>query len=75
VVRWNSRRVHRTLRVTPAMAAGLADDVWEIDELIALMPKPATRPWRSVKRAKAMADAPLAKTSPDTSDDDAVRRP
>ena len=51
------------------MAAGLADHVWEIDELIALMPKPDSRPWGSVKRAKAMADAPLATTTPDSSAD------
>lgn len=29
--------VHRTLRVTPAMAAGIADHVWEIEELVALL--------------------------------------
>lgn len=29
-------RVHQTLRVTPAMEAGLTDHVWEIEELIAL---------------------------------------
>jgi transposase-like protein/IS1 family transposase len=27
-------RVHQTLRVTPAMEAGIADHVWEIDELL-----------------------------------------
>jgi hypothetical protein len=30
-------RIHRTLRVTPAMQAGLADHVWEIEELVALL--------------------------------------
>lgn len=48
---YNFCRIHKTLRVTPAMAAGIADHVWEIDELIALMPKPVARPWGSVKRA------------------------
>ncbi len=28
------RRVHQTLRVTPAMQVGLADHVWEIDEIV-----------------------------------------
>lgn len=28
-------RVHVTLRTTPAMAAGLEDHVWELDELMA----------------------------------------
>jgi hypothetical protein len=28
-------RVHQTLRVTPAMEAGLADHVWAIEEIVA----------------------------------------
>jgi hypothetical protein len=28
---------HQTLRVTPAMEAGVADHVWSIDEIIALL--------------------------------------
>ncbi|HEY4013452.1 MAG TPA: DDE-type integrase/transposase/recombinase [Polyangiaceae bacterium] len=48
---YNFCRVHQTLRVTPAMAAGVSDHVWEIDDLIAIMPKPVARPWGSVKRA------------------------
>ena len=31
---YNFVRIHGTLRVTPAMAAGVADRVWELDELI-----------------------------------------
>ena len=27
-------RIHRTLRVTPAMAAGVTDRVWNMDELV-----------------------------------------
>jgi hypothetical protein len=50
----NFCRVHQTLRVTPAMAAGLTDHVWELSELIALVPKPMARPWGSVKRATAV---------------------
>ena len=34
---YNYCRVHMTLRVTPAMQAGLADHVWEIEELVALI--------------------------------------
>jgi hypothetical protein len=29
--------VHQTLRVTPAMEAGLADHVWAIEEIVALL--------------------------------------
>jgi hypothetical protein len=33
---YNSCRVHQTLRVTPAMEAGLSSHVWSIQELVAL---------------------------------------
>lgn len=36
---YNFCRVHQTLRVTPAMEAGLTDHVWSVEELIALLPK------------------------------------
>jgi hypothetical protein len=32
---YNFVRVHSSLRVTPAMAAGITDRVWELEELIA----------------------------------------
>ena len=34
---YNFARIHQTLRVTPAMAAGLTDHVWSIDEILALL--------------------------------------
>jgi len=34
---YNFCRIHQTLRITPAMAAGVADHVWEVEELIALL--------------------------------------
>jgi hypothetical protein len=37
---YNFVRVHSTLRVTPAMEAGLADHVWDIEELVKLLPEP-----------------------------------
>src|SRR5579864_7690608 len=42
---YNFGRVHQTLRVTPAMEAGIAGHVWSIEEICALLPqmKPATR--------------------------------
>ena len=33
----NFGRVHQTLRVTPAMEAGIADHVWSIDEIVGLL--------------------------------------
>ena len=32
----NFARIHQSLRVTPAMEAGVADHVWSLDEIIAL---------------------------------------
>ena len=37
VFHYNFCRVHKTLRVTPAMEAGLTDHVWELDELVAML--------------------------------------
>jgi IS1 family transposase len=34
---YNFGRIHQSLRVTPAMEAGLTDHVWSIDEFIALL--------------------------------------
>ena len=34
---YNYCRIHQTLRETPAMAAGLTDHVWEIEELVAII--------------------------------------
>jgi hypothetical protein len=34
---YNFARVHQTLRVTPAMEAGVASHVWSIDDIIALL--------------------------------------
>lgn len=35
---YNFVRIHETLRVTPAMAAGITDHVWEVDDLIKFLP-------------------------------------
>ena len=34
---YNFGRVHQTLRVTPAMEAGIADHVWSIEEIVGLL--------------------------------------
>jgi IS1 family transposase len=34
---YNFTRIHQTLRVTPAMAAGVTDHVWEIGEIVGLL--------------------------------------
>jgi IS1 family transposase len=35
---YNYVRIHQTLRLTPAMAAGVTDHLWSIQDLIALLP-------------------------------------
>ena len=48
---YNFIRIHKSLRVTPAMAAGLSETVWDMDDLVRIMddraPKPGPRgPYR-----------------------------
>jgi hypothetical protein len=33
---YNFGRIHKTLRITPAMAAGIADHVWSLEEIAQL---------------------------------------
>ena len=46
-VYYNFARIHKTLRITPAMAAGLSDSVWSLEEIVMMadryMPKPGPR--------------------------------
>jgi len=37
VLYYNFARVHQTLRVTPAMEARIADHIWTIEEIVALL--------------------------------------
>ena len=41
---YNFYRIHKTLRVTPAMEAGVSDHVWSIEEIAALLPEPTFGP-------------------------------
>ncbi len=34
---YNFARIHQTLRVTPAMEAGVSDHVWSIEEIVGLL--------------------------------------
>jgi IS1 family transposase len=40
---YNFCRIHQTLRITPAMAAGVSDHVWELREVVELMRTDAVR--------------------------------
>ena len=37
MMRYNFVRIHQTLCITPAMAAGITDRVWEISDIVALL--------------------------------------
>ena len=52
---YNFCRVHQTLRVTPAMAAGLTDHVWDVADLVALIPASPRAAWGSKKRAATLS--------------------
>jgi len=41
---YNFARIHQTLRVTPAMEAGVSDHVWTIQEIVGLLPRPLFGP-------------------------------
>jgi hypothetical protein len=53
---YNWRRIHKTLRVTPAMAAGLSDTVMDWADIIVLMDADAAEALRA--RRAAMLEVP-----------------
>ena len=46
---YNFIKIHRTLRMSPAMAAGVADRRWSVDDLVALWE--AYEQWRAERTA------------------------
>ena len=40
---YNFIRIHKTLRVTPAMAAGLSDTLWDMEDLVRIMDERAPK--------------------------------
>ena len=46
---YNYARIHKTLRVTPAMQAGISDHVWSLEEIAALVPEPVAKKRGSYK--------------------------
>ena len=43
---YNFIRIHNSLRVTPAMEAGLSETVWDMDDLVRIMDERAPKPGR-----------------------------
>lgn len=50
---YNFGRIHKTLRVTPAMAAGVSDHVWSLEEIAGLVPAPVAKKRGPYKKRKA----------------------
>jgi len=43
-VHYNYARIHKTLRITPSMAAGLSDHVWSLEEIVLMADSYRTKP-------------------------------
>ena len=52
---YNFTRIHKTLRITPAMAAGLTDRVWGMEDVVELMDAAAPKRGRPVTYKKRAA--------------------
>lgn len=50
---YNFIRIHKTLKVTPAMAAGLTERLWDWSDMLALMDEAAPKPGRPKTYRKA----------------------
>ncbi len=53
---YNFCRIHKTLRVTPAMEANLTDHVWDMEDVIAIMDERAPKPGRPKTYKKRISD-------------------
>jgi IS1 family transposase len=49
---YNFAKIHGTLRLTPAMEAGVSDHVWSIEEIAALLPEPTYGPRGPYRKKK-----------------------
>jgi hypothetical protein len=57
---YNFARIHKTLRVTPAMEAGLSDHPWSIEEIAALIPAPEAKKRGQYRKRGAQVEAVVA---------------
>lgn len=48
---YNFVRIHKSLRVTPAMEAGVTNKLWTIDDLVSLLPEPVYGPRGPYKKS------------------------
>jgi hypothetical protein len=57
---YNFVKMHKTLKMTPALAAGVAESLWSMDDLVALVDEydaklPRAKPGRKPKAASAVS--------------------
>jgi len=54
---YNFVKMHKTLKMTPALAAGVSDRLWSVEDIVALIDarKAAPKKRRSYKTGKANA--------------------
>ena len=57
---YNFARIHQSLRVTPAMAAGVSDKLWSLDDLVALIEAAETAPKKRGPYKKRAAQLPIS---------------
>jgi hypothetical protein len=52
-VYYNFARIHKTLRITPSMAAGLSDHVWSLEQIVMMADRysPVSKPRGPYKKA------------------------
>lgn len=58
---YNFVRIHQTLRITPAMAAGITDRVWDMADIVKLLddaPEPVNYP-KDAHYGPALGSDPL----------------
>ena len=53
---YNFVRIHKTLRVTPAMAARVTDRLWEVTDIVALVDSAEAKPAKRGSYKKALKD-------------------
>ena len=66
-VYYNFGRIHKTLRITPSMAAALSDHVWSLEEIVMMADSYAPAPTKRGSYEKRVTNADQQATAPEVS--------